>query len=580
MEKNSTTLNFIQALEDHKERNMTPTKTMDKSQDVVSRLNDMFAWRSSPQFAKNESASYYYLDEPTQLELYKTARFSPLGWRLTYGYANDVMSNLLKIKIKGLDPKDQEKKDQLIHKHFIDIKFYEEFTKCVGYNFEQGEALLVSHRQDGIFTPESVEEDDKDFGPHYTSLENPANPTSPIVRVEAINNIDYNIPKIKEFGLPEYYRISFFQKGMAKPVYKVHTSHCLRVRTNDIEYDTYRGQSKLKCVFGELTILHAITRACGDASFRWGLGIPAIYTKGLTDSTKRAEAKSAIGNPTTQSWLFIPSEVVEKIEMLGLAGTMMDLNKLADLVINMIVSATQIPRPILMGEVAGVVTGSEVNERAYFATLDKEHTALDRFLREFIRNDPYLMEIIGESDYEIDWGLRQVMSEIDKATLQQLKLSNASSAMAFCTFNEVRKIAGLEPWEDVMKEEKLCEELYGFTAKEMGSMIASTIASIFMKNTIMEGQNGPEQSNSNPNNPQNKNDNEEDDMKRDSNNPLKYNKEEKQKVEKKIKDSAMDLSKLIVTYRDITNIPETKNLLKISKGKISNFVDKLNEIAE
>ena len=117
----------------------------------------------------------------------------------------------------------------------------------------------------------------------------------------------------------------------------------------------------------------------------------------------------------------LPSEYVESFKYEGASGTMINITELANVPLNNIVIATGIPRPIFMGEVAGVQTGSEVNERSYFAVLDQDQQALVTMVREFIAADPVAQSIIGDLDWKIDWGLRQVMTVQAKATLRKLR---------------------------------------------------------------------------------------------------------------------------------------------------------------
>ena len=421
---------------------------------------DNFAWNSVTDFGKNARARYYYLQDPGEQQLYKTSRYTEWGWRIVWGVTGDIWNNNFSLNFIDLDDKEAAEKNALLEIHFKDIKLYQEARKATGFDREQGESILVIHRE----------------GEDYDTLMLPANTGATILRVEAINKVDYTIPQQKEFGTPIEYRIQFMREGMGAPVYHTHISHAVRFRTQNLDYDQYAGQSSLKPVFGSIQILLNLTRSAGDAAFRWGLGIPAIGAKKVRNTKDATELRNIIGNPTTQDWFIYPSEMIEKIEMLGLNGTMMDLPGLQDMVINNIVVKTTIPKAILIGDAVGVIEGSRVFERGYYALLDQNQTRLNEFIEAYIKLDPVALEIIGEAKFKINWGLRQVMTKMDEAEYKAVIFGNSMLMVGFATWNEVRANSELLPWEDVYKGmEKFHKDMYGFTPKELGILPATTV---------------------------------------------------------------------------------------------------------
>ncbi|KKL55018.1 hypothetical protein LCGC14_2259620, partial [marine sediment metagenome] len=141
----------------------------------------------------------------------------------------------------------------------------------------------------------------------------------------------------------------------------------------------------------------------------------------------------------------IPSERIEKIEMLGQAGSMLNLKSLADIAIDNIVIGSAFPKPILLGEIAGV-NGSEVSERSYFALLDRDHTELEWFVKQYFKKDIQVRRIFRKvKKYTIDWGIREVFNKSDEAEYRQKRASNAVAIMEFATMDEARKEFGLPP---------------------------------------------------------------------------------------------------------------------------------------
>lgn len=477
---------------------------------LVSRDNvrDNSPWTAPDSFSYQGEALYYFLDDPSESMLFKVARSTPLGWRLTYGLAQDVYINEFQLEFPDLPTiSDQEagKKASIInaeiYQHLLDIHYFEEMKKACAYDYEQGESLLLIYREGDGITPEEVNLASEDFrkdrpervadfkfgdeiknpqllktlpiinkdGLMYSSMSLPPDLSKPIVRVEAINRVDYTIDAIGTFGKPSYYKIIFWADPNQRPTYVIHPDRCIRIKSRNINYDQYKGQSILKACFGHLSILATIDKMAGQAAYRWAFGIPIIPVKGMYSEERRNAVKTMFGNIASAKWLLVPEDMVDtaNIKMLGQSGEMLDLPRLADMIINQVAAMAQIPKPILMGEQAGVISGSEVNQREYFATLDREHSMQNVFHRQFFNLDPFIHSRLKGIKYNINWGLRQVMSEMEKMEYQSRKYLNAINLQQFIGLNEVRKYAEFEPFENTLdaEEKKWMEWAYGIPVR-------------------------------------------------------------------------------------------------------------------
>jgi len=448
-------------------------------------LKDGYPWESTASFGKNTSKTYYYLDSPSDQDLYRIARLTELGWRITWKTAFDTWLNEFKLNFTELDDEGDRQRNKLLRKQLNKVKFFSEGFRATGFDRELGESLLFIHRKGDQWELE---------GNTYKLL-TPADITEPVIRVEAVSHLDYTIPMIEPFGTANQYNINFYRGKGQKYMYQVDTSRAVRWKCRNIEYDQYQGQSALKAVFGTMQILLLITRGIGDLANRYGTGIPTIYAKNCRSAKDVQNIKTIIGNPTTQSWMLIPTELVEKIEMLSAATSAIDFKQLADVCINLISAQTGIPRPILMGEVAGVVTGSEINEREYFAFLNACHREVEPFVREYLALDPVCAAIIGDREYDIDWGLRQVMSKLDEAALNERIYNNAYQALNFSTFDEVREIAGKPPIASVIKDVSAFTKRYGASPEQVGEWLGLDVLSV-AGSIAVANQGGDETENS------------------------------------------------------------------------------------
>jgi hypothetical protein len=431
------------------------------------------------QFGRGGLASYYMYDEPDKWALYYTARYHPIGFRLTYVYAADVYANDFGFAFPnqpiGAELNLDRKKEfnGKARKHFQEIGLYDNAWKVCAYDFEQGESLLHIWRQGDGFN--MILQQNLPQSPEYQFLANPADVTKDIVKVEPINYVDYEIPTIGALGISEGYKITFFSTLNQSASYTVHPSRCIRWRSQDIDYDQYRGQSVLKSVFAHLQIVANIDAASGQAAFRFGYGLPIILAKGLRKKEDIQNIQNAIGDLSAKRWAVLPAENIESIQSFGLGGSSLDMKALEEMQIQQIASATGHPLPILMGQVAGVVEGSEVNERQYYATLDRAHKSQNRFIRQLISIDPFMQRLLAEygiTDYEIDWGLKQVLTKEQQADLDMRRYNNAMTMTSFATLDEVRMYLDLPPLSTTL-DGPTCQFMYGINPQQVGQMILS-----------------------------------------------------------------------------------------------------------
>lgn len=371
----------------------------------------------------------YYMQWAFPQKLHRVALRTAPGYRLCYKQAEDVWNNNLGIKID-----DDKKKAERINKQLVPYlrsrNWFREMEKLTGYYIEQGEAILMLYYDDQG---------------NIHNYRNPVNPKKEVLGVEAFNVIDYWIQEWDKYGEPRIYNITVkttdhYNSYVRVPV---HASRVLRFSGPNVEF-RWRGYSDLAAVYDAINILSSILKATGEAAFRWSTGHPVIFTKDLFSETELTKLKDAIGDFTRRSWHMMPSEYIDRIDLMGQAGSMLNLKALADVAIDQIVIGSSYPRSVFLGEVAGVM-GSEVEERSYFGLLDRRHTELEWFVQEYFRRDINIQKLFDGKQYEIDWGIREVLNKMDQADLRQKEISNALALLQICSINECREVAGFEP---------------------------------------------------------------------------------------------------------------------------------------
>ncbi len=400
--------------------------------DGYEKLSDIYS--ESPfghyENATDEDKEEYFMQWQFPIKLQRLALRTAVGFRFIYLYAKDLWNNKLAIKIP--DEKDKSiKTTQKLIQHLQDINWFMEMEKLSAYEREQGEAILMMYS------------DDEGTVKKYKK---PLDENKPILKVEAFSPLNYHIRGFDGKGKPTMYEIEVLTGGGWRQTeyVEVHPSRVLRKVANNLEY-RFTGYSDLAAIADPIVVLSTILKATGEAAFRWGTGHPVFFTKNIVDQADLTKLKNALGDVTRRSWHALPFEKVEKIEMLGQAGSMLNLKALSDICIQQIVIGSGIPQPILLGEVSGVM-GSEVSERGYFAKLDRDHTDLEPFCRKYFNRDVNTRKILkGIKYWEIDWGIREVFNKMDQMEYEQKRTSVALAMMEFSTLNEVRKFFDLPP---------------------------------------------------------------------------------------------------------------------------------------
>lgn len=364
------------------------------------------------------------------LKLHRVALRTPVGYRCTHGLADDVINDDM-----GIDVPDEKeitmKKNRSLGDYLKSRNWIKEMRKFTGNLYEQGEAIVLRYYN------EITDEEDDYF-------EKPIPLNTEILGYEAFNLRDYKVLRWDENGKPLLYSIGLrnpYTRGTRQV--KVHASRVKRLVDKELD-ERETGYPILAVVYDSIIILTNIVKATGEAAFRWGTGHPLILTKNITDDTEVAKIKGFIGDPTRRSWHILPSEFIEKFELVSQAGHMLNLKALYDIALENIIIATKIPRGVFLGE--SQVAQGEVEDRNYYGLLYEKHVQLESFVRECWEEDISVRRILSDIPYyNINWGIRETLSKMDEIEYRQRNISNALALSSFCTYNECRQEAGFPP---------------------------------------------------------------------------------------------------------------------------------------
>ena len=295
-------------------------------------IYDNFPWNGPTNFNTGGKPTYYYLSEPSKMDLQTVARKTPFGMRLTYGMGKDVFNNNFSFSFpNNPDLKASEVKmiNEEIRTELVKIGLYRECWKWYSYNLEQGRAALVLlHKGDGVKELGLHELSD----PKYGELATEYHGDEDVIRVQAINYFDYQVQQITSFGDTKLFNINFWHGMNQYQSFYVHPSRVVEMKTNEIDLDQFKGQSALKGAFGQISILTQLYNDVGDALHRWGHGWPWFKFKGLRNPADWRKAVDAVGNPHSKSY-FVSGSELEDIKMMGVQQTQMNVYEIFDMLV-------------------------------------------------------------------------------------------------------------------------------------------------------------------------------------------------------------------------------------------------------
>ena len=93
---------------------------------------DNTPWIAANEYGRNSKGSYYYLNEPSMYQLYKTARYTAFGWRLVYDVSADIWNNNFKLKFESLADDKAAEKNKLLRKRYrVGLLFQRAFIRAI-----------------------------------------------------------------------------------------------------------------------------------------------------------------------------------------------------------------------------------------------------------------------------------------------------------------------------------------------------------------------------------------------------------------------------------------------------------------
>lgn len=260
-----------------------------------------------------------------------------------------------------------------------------------------------------------------------------------------IANLDYFTPRMAEvvkydgLGQPEELKIELStDKGTR--VFELPADDFILVRTRP--YDrTHKGHPATYSVWDYLTYLRYIFHSISWYDMKIGLGIFVMRTKNQLSQQEMSNLQEAYQDISVKrSGVF--DDRIEDVEFIGADAGGTNFHEDIAALLNMIAAGCGIPKDVLTGVSAGAITGSEINNKALYATLNQIQRSFEPVIRELVRRMGY------DREFDIDWNTRYAHDEEEKARINYLNAQELGLKMQWMTINEIRAEEGLPPVEN------------------------------------------------------------------------------------------------------------------------------------
>jgi hypothetical protein len=347
------------------------------------------------------------------------AKREPAVYRISFMVANDCWDNWFKIKNKT-DEKDSDFEKHILQK-LNDLDARKKLTLLTTFERLFGWAVLVLRYSDyggdlskQVQSPVEISELQAYSELHVTS-------------VEEDKKLDS-----ERIGLPEWYSFG----STVNPI-RIHFSRTIHLATRIFDHP-WKGISAVGVVYDDIMALRYIRWNVALAMIRYGSGFPDITIDDATGPQIDAFIASGQFDNLNAKKYFVHNQT-KKLEFKGVGAQAFNPGNYLQPSLESMSGGTGIPEPVFRGAQAGALTGSEVNERAYFKMVSDVQTAHEPLLRDLINRIAALE--YGENgipDYEIVWNPGFEADERTKAEIELLKSQTAEKMLAYMTPDEVR----------------------------------------------------------------------------------------------------------------------------------------------
>jgi hypothetical protein len=221
--------------------------------------------------------------------------------------------------------------------------------------------------------------------------------------------------------------------GLVSNQVKVHYSRAILCSSLVVDH-RYLGWSVLQSLYDDITGYRYMRWGIYMTMIRYGSGFPDVTLMGPEADQAAIDAFIASGQFDNLSGMkcFVHNKQ-QKLEFKGFASASINPMNYYQIALETLSMGSGVPEPVLKGSQAGAITGSEVNERAYFKVISDEQTDFEQVIRELVDS---ILLYLGEGSedeplsYKIVWKPSYEPTAKEKAELDFLNAQTAEKRIA------------------------------------------------------------------------------------------------------------------------------------------------------
>jgi len=376
---------------------------------------------------------------PESEMLFASRREPVIKW-LVYWVASDIFDNWFEV----VDPSKPEDRslDATVQPVLLELKAKQQLTRLIQFERRYGTAVMLcaytNMGDEGWDT--SIYDENGNLTGNRQLLQLTPYPWT------KVNIVDRDLESTSfRYGWPEVYDI---HRGNALEPTKAHWSRVIHAATR-LDEDVYLGESVIYSIYDDATGFRNARWAQYETLFRYGSGFPHIHLPNATPAQVQAWISGGNFAAMNARGFMVSTgvgEEAESIEFIGVKGVTLNPDPYNEMAAWNLAMASRIPQDILKGVSAGRITGSEVNERAYFKFINAEQSSVEPIVRELIDRLIATGQIAYAdgrrsaipSNYIIKWNYPQLTPEQSQAQINYLNARAQTERLEYMTIDEVR----------------------------------------------------------------------------------------------------------------------------------------------
>lgn len=287
----------------------------------------------------------------------------------------------------------------------------------------------------------------------------------------ALDFLSPEITEVKEFdknGNPSLLEVTVVKadKAAKKEAKKIEVKIADTIHFRTRPWPHERSYTGMPVLYPAWTPIISIEQTLHSSDFylaKIGYGAYTVTTTSKATQTNIDAIEKMMIRGSVTRVNILPGKYVEDIKFINAEGTPTNFMQEVDTRLSLIAAATGVPKDTIIGLSAGSITGSEVNVKALYQTLNQIQTSCKPYIRDLVRELGYTDE-----DYFIRFIRRYAHDEEQQA---KIRMNEAQTLVmsSWMTSNEKREVMGLEglPGGDVLKSDfNMGVEVSGFQTPE------------------------------------------------------------------------------------------------------------------